>query len=265
MQERISHTGTPLFSTAVMDGFKRAFPIVLGYVPVAFAFGVLAVKNDISPALAIAMSIFIFAGSGQFVAASLWGAGVGAASVILTVFIINLRHLLMSASLATHTQSLSRWQRCLLGLHLTDETFGVHATAFQRGWKLSLATLYTCNATAQSSWVLGTTMGVFFGSLIEDVRPLGLDYALTAMFLALFIPQCQTRLHVFVGLFAGVASMALKIGGLGQWNVIVATVLAATLGLMLSKLRFVRQVSVQQQRKKNAALRLARKQATKAE
>ncbi len=265
MQDSSYETSSQRLSSATLDGFKRAVPIVLGYVPVAFAFGVLAVKNDISPSLAILMSIIIFAGSGQFVAASLWGAGVGAASVILTVFVINLRHLLMSASLATHTQSLTRWQRGLLGLQLTDETFGVHSTAFQRGWQLSLSTLYTCNSTAQISWVSGTAIGVFFGSLIEDVRPLGLDYALTAMFLALFIPQCQTRLHVLVGLFAGGASMALKINGFDQWNVILATVLAATLGLFLSKWRFIRQYQVQKQRKENTAKRLARKQSLKAE
>ncbi len=256
MQASLTSASAP---SPIMDGIKRAIPIVLGYVPVAFAFGVLAVKNDIPPGLAIAMSVFIFAGSGQFVAASLWGAGVGAASVILTVFVINLRHLLMSASLATHTQSLSRWQRFLVGIHLTDETFGVHSTAFQRGWKLAAATLYSCNITAQSSWVFGTILGVFFGSLIEDVRPLGLDYALTAMFLALFIPQCQTRLHVLVGVFAGIASMALKLSGLGQWNVIIATVLAATLGLFLSKLRYIRQQEAYSQRKANNAARRHRK------
>ena len=87
-----------LVSPEIWEGIMRGLPIVLGYVPVAFAFGVLAVKSDIPPAFAIIMSIFHFAGSGQFVAASLWGAGVGAASVILTVFIVNLRHLLMSAT-----------------------------------------------------------------------------------------------------------------------------------------------------------------------
>ena len=218
---------------ASIDGLKRALPIVLGYVPVAFAFGVLAIKNDIPPSLTIAMSILIFAGSGQFVAVSLWGAGVGAVSVILTVFIINLRHLLMSASLATHMQNSSRWQRFLVGLELTDETFGVHSTAFQHGWQLSLRTLYTCNSLAHFSWVFGTIIGVFFGSLIEDVKPLGLDYALTAMFLALFIPQCKTRLHIMVGLLAGLTSIILKLSGLGQWNVILASLIAATVGLLL--------------------------------
>jgi len=83
-----------------MDGVRRALPIVLGYVPVAFAFGVLAVKSNIPPALVVAMSVFHFAGSGQFVCAGLWGAGVGAMSVIVAVFVVNLRHLLMSAAMA---------------------------------------------------------------------------------------------------------------------------------------------------------------------
>ncbi len=222
-------------SHSTMEGLKRGLPIVLGYVPVAFAFGVLAVKNGLSPSLTIAMSVFVFAGSGQFVAVALWGAGVGAVSVVLTVFIINLRHLLMSASLATHMQGTKRWQRMWPGLELTDETFGVHSTAFQKGWARSLTTLYVCNGLAHFSWVFGTIIGVYFGTLIDDVRPLGLDYALTAMFLALFIPQCNTRLHVFVGLFAGASCISLKLLGLGQWNVFLATVIAASLGLCLAQ------------------------------
>jgi len=91
-----------------MDGVRRALPIVLGYVPVAFAFGVLAVKSNIPPALVVAMSVFHFAGSGQFVCAGLWGAGVGAMSVIVAVFVVNLRHLLMSAAM-------SRWRRSSAG------------------------------------------------------------------------------------------------------------------------------------------------------
>ena len=168
-----------------MDGVRRALPIVLGYVPVAFAFGVLAVKSNIPPALVVAMSVFHFAGSGQFVCAGLWGAGVGAMSVIVAVFVVNLRHLLMSAAMAEPLAPLKRWQRFLFGCEMTDETFGVHITAFQRGWKLCTATLFTCNLTAHASWVLGTVIGVFCGGLVHDVKPLGLDYALTAMFLAL--------------------------------------------------------------------------------
>lgn len=220
-------------STALRDGVKRALPIVLGYVPVAFAFGVLAVKNNIPPGLAIAMSVFLFAGSGQFVAVGLWGAGVGAASVVLTVFVVNLRHLLMSASLAPHLKPMTRFQKFLFGYELTDETFGVHSTAFQRGWTLVVPTLYACNVTAHASWIGGTVVGVFFGGLIADVKPLGLDYALTAMFLALLVPQCRSRLHVLVALVGATLSVGLSLAGAGQWNVVIATVLAAALGAAL--------------------------------
>lgn len=216
-----------------MDGVRRALPIVLGYVPVAFAFGVLAVKSNIPPALVVAMSVFHFAGSGQFVCAGLWGAGVGAMSVIVAVFVVNLRHLLMSAAMAEPLAPLKRWQRFLFGCEMTDETFGVHITAFQRGWKLCTATLFTCNLTAHASWVLGTVIGVFCGGLVHDVKPLGLDYALTAMFLALLVPQCVSRLHVLVAIVTAILSLSLKLAGMGQWNVVVATVLGATLGVTL--------------------------------
>lgn len=218
---------------ALGDGFKRGLPIVLGYVPVSFAFGVLAVKNGFPPSLAIALSVFQFAGSGQFVTAGLCATGVGVLSVTVSVFVVNLRHLLMSASLALHLRPLTLWQKFLFGYEMTDETFGVHATAFQKGWSLSLATLYSCNITAHSSWVLGTILGAYCGGLIQDVRPLGLDYALTAMFIALLVPQCRSALHVLVGAFSMVLCVGLKVVGMTQWNVVTAAVAGACLGVVL--------------------------------
>ena len=215
------------------DGVRRALPIVLGYVPVAFAFGVLAVKNHIPPSLAIAMSMLIFAGSGQFVLAGLWGAGAGAMCVIVAECVVNRGRLLMSAASAPHLSSLPRWQRGLFGFEMTDETFGVHITAFQHGWKLATTTLFTCNVTAQLSWIAGTALGAFCGGLITDVKPLGLDYALTAMFLALVVPQCSSRLHLLTGIFAAVLSLGFKMAGMGQWNVVAATIVAATAGTAL--------------------------------
>lgn len=217
----------------VSAGVRRALPIVLGYVPVGFAFGVLAVKSQIPPSLAVLMSVLLFAGSGQFVLAGLWGAGIGAASVVVAVLVVNLRHLLMSAALAEYLAPLRRWQRFLFGCELTDETFGVHIGAFQKGWQLAASTLYACNVTAHAAWVGGTALGVFCGELVTDVRPLGLDYALTAMFLALLVPQCAGRLHVLVGLLAGVLSLGFKLAGMGQWNVVLATVLASSVGAWL--------------------------------
>lgn len=216
-----------------LEGLRRALPIMLGYAPVGFAFGVLAVKNNIPPALAVGMSLLMFSGSGQFVLASLWGAGAGILSVIAAVFIVNLRYLLMSAAESPWLAALPRCQRFLLGLGLTDETFVVHITALQRGWKLRLPTLYVCNSATYLSWTAGSAVGAFCGELVSDVKPLGLDYALTAMFLALLVPQCVSRLHVLVAVFTAALSIGLKGAGMSQWNVAVATVLGASLGTLL--------------------------------
>lgn len=221
-------------ASAWAEGLRRALPIVLGYVPVGFAFGVLAVKNGIPASLAVAMAVLMFSGSGQFVFASLWGGGAGILSTAAAVGIVNLRYLLMSAAESPWLARLSRPRRFLLGLGLTDETFAVHITALQSGWPLNAATLYVCNSTTHLAWVGGCAIGAFCGNLVDDVRPLGLDYAITAMFLALLVPQCASRLHVVVAIVTMALSVALKAGGMSQWNVAAATVAGASLGLALS-------------------------------
>ncbi len=220
-------------SAAAAEGMRRALPIMLGYVSVGFAFGVLAVKNGIPPSLAVGMAVLHFSGSGQFVFVSLWGAGVGTLSIVTAVMIVNLRYLLQSAALSPWLSSLPGWQRFLLGLGVTDENFAVHVTGFQKGFPLSLTTLFTCNTATWSSWIFGCAVGAFCGELVHDVRPLGLDYALTAMFLALLVPQCVSRLHILIAIFSLGASVALKSAGMGQWNVALATVAGATLGVWL--------------------------------
>ena len=227
----------PVCLSPLAQGLHRSLPIMLGYIPVGFAFGVLAVKNNIPPGLAVAMSVLMFSGSGQFVFASMWGVGANALSIMAAVLIVNLRYLLQSAAEAPWLAALPRWQRFLLGLGLTDETFAVHVTAFQQGWRCNLTTLFVCNHSAQLAWVSGTAIGAFCGELVTDVQPLGLDYALTAMFLALLVPQCVSHLHVIVALFTAFLSIALRGLGMSQWNIALATVVGASLGVCLLLLK----------------------------
>ena len=84
-------TGAP-----VVQGLMAAWPICLGYIPIGLAFGVLAQKAGLSVLEIGSMSIFVFAGSSQFIAVSMLSTGAGAASIIVTTFMVNLRHLLMS-------------------------------------------------------------------------------------------------------------------------------------------------------------------------
>jgi 4-azaleucine resistance transporter AzlC len=206
-----------------------ALPVVMGYLPIGFAYGVLAINEGLTPFETIAMSVVVYAGSAQLMAVSLFQAGINPFSIIATTFVVNLRHLLFSASLAPY---LERWQKCQVAAfcyELTDESFGVHSLRFERGESAAPQAL-AINLTCQLAWVAGTVLGVVAGGLITDVKPYALDYALPAMFIALLILQIKNKLHLVVALTGGLLSMLLWLGHMTQWNVILATLLAATLG-----------------------------------
>lgn len=209
-----------------------ALPIVFGYLPIGFAYGILAIKSGLSTVNSLAMSLFVYAGSAQLIAVGLFAAGVSPYSIILTTFIVNLRHLLMSAALSPYMHS---WRRNLLPLfayELTDETFAVHSVRFpQTGARPSEA--LAVNVISQAGWFTGTLLGVIAGDLIRDVKPFGLDYALVAMFAALLVFQLKGRRITLIALFSGIFSTALLMAGVSQWNVIFATLSGATLGVIM--------------------------------
>ena len=215
-----------------VKGVSLAAPIVFGYVPIGFAYGVLALKAGLSPANTLGMSIFVYAGSAQFIAAGLIGAGAPALTIILTTLIVNLRHMLMSAALSPYLKGWRRFQLVLFGYELTDETFVLHSTRIATLAPSKIET-FAINLTAQISWVLGTWLGVITGQQISDIRPFGLDYALPAMFIALLVYQLKDKVYVLAGLFAGVVAVTLALLGINYWNVILATLGGATLGVIL--------------------------------
>ncbi|MDR2726714.1 MAG: AzlC family ABC transporter permease [Deltaproteobacteria bacterium] len=216
------------------SGARLALPVVCGYLPVGFAFGVLAVHNGIAPWLAVFMSFVVYAGSSQLIAAGLIGAGAPVLSVVVTTFVVNLRHLLMSTALAPWLSRAPRPQLILFGFELTDETFALHSQKQRLGQPPIMAELIACNAIAQSGWIASTALGAFSGELLGDTRPFGLDFTLAAMFIALLAPQCRDRPRLFAAIAAAGLSVALTLIGADRWAVVIATVTAACLAGWLS-------------------------------
>ena len=215
-----------------LTGVTQAFPIVLGYTPIGIAFGILAQKAGISAINTLLMSLIVYAGSSQLIAVGLFAAGVPALSVILTTFVVNLRHMLMSASVSPF---LKRWRKAELAAfayQLTDETFAVHSARFT-SHGAHRAEAFVTNAIAQAAWVFGTWLGIMVGGFISDARPFALDYALPAMFIALLVLQIKGRVQIAVAILAGILSVGLLIIGIDQWHVILATLLGATIGIGL--------------------------------
>jgi len=218
-------------------------PIVLGYLPIGFAYGVLATNAGLSARNVVLMSLLVYAGASQFIAAGLFAAGASPASIVLTTFVTNLRHLLMTASLAPHVAEW-RWPRLtLFGYQVTDETFAVHAAGLASG-PLRPAEAFCVNGAAQVAWVSGSWLGVLGGQIVPDPRPWGLDYALPALFVALLVlqippkneetePPSKRRVQMAVAGTSGAAAVILSLLGLDPWGVILATLLGATLGVAL--------------------------------
>ena len=213
-----------------LAGIAQASPIVMGYIPIGLAFGVLAQKAGLSTWNAILMSLLVYAGSAQLIAVGLFATGASPVSVIATTFVVNLRHLLMSAALSPFLKQWRALELVAFAYHLTDETFAIHSMRFPSG-QVSKIQAFAINIMAQTSWVFGTWMGVMVGQLIGDVRPLALDYALPAMFIALLVMQIKDRTQIAVALFTGGLSVGLALAGMDRWSVIIATVIGATGGV----------------------------------
>jgi branched chain amino acid efflux pump len=212
-------------------GITQGLPIVLGYVPIGFAYGVLAEKSGLSIQNTLLMSLWVYAGASQFIAAGLFAAGVPPLSIVLTTFIVNLRHMLMSASVAPHLKTWTKPTLSAFSYQLTDETFAVHSTRFVSGPPNKVEALCV-NVMAQAAWVTGSLLGAIGGQFVPDPRPWGLDYALPALFIALLVLQIRDRVQVGVAVLTGLAAVGLTLLGLGQWAVIVATLVGATLGVI---------------------------------
>jgi 4-azaleucine resistance transporter AzlC len=213
-------------------GVKRALPIVMGYIPVGFALGVMAADAGLSPLQMGLMSLFVYAGSAQFIAVDLLGAGISAAAIIATTFLVNLRHFLFSASLAPYFREIKQRFIPFISFFITDESFAVSITdAKQR--PLSYIYYFSLYITAYSAWVLSTIMGATLGNLIPDTKALGFDFALPGMFLALLCMQLKNVSFILVALISGFLSILFLYTIPGNWNVILATIIAAMMGVFM--------------------------------
>ena len=218
-----------LTSSAWWQGVIVAIPIVLGYLPVGFAFGVLAQKAGVSPLYSVLMSLVVFAGSAQLIAVGLIGAQNAPLAIILTTFIVNLRHMLFSTAIFPYIANWRRRELAFFAFELTDETFALHSTRSKQEFNQK-AEVFAINITAHLTWIIGTGLGVFTGHRVAEVELLGLDFVLPAMFIALLIIQVKRRTHMWAAIFAGGTSVLLLWLGINQWHVIVATLIGATIG-----------------------------------
>ena len=219
----------------IKEAVKAAWPICLGYFPIGLALGVLAEKAGLRPMEIGLMSLLVFAGSAQFIAVSMLTNGATVTSIVITTFLVNLRHVLMSSSLAVYLRGANPWFLSLYSYGVTDESFAVNLTRFREGhWQRYQALVV--NHVSNAAWILATVLGGYCGQFIP-AGAFGIDYALVAMFLCLLVFQLRGAVYAVTAVAAGVMATVLSLIIKGNAYVIVASILAATLGFFLKRRR----------------------------
>ena len=172
-------------------GLGTALPLILGYVPIAFSFGVAATRAGLSQPEAFALSLIIFAGASQFLAIKLITAGAPLAVAALTLVAMNLRHVLYGPVLMKRVGDSDRLRLSWAwAFALTDEVFGAALGALARGRRFSEPFMFGLGGAAYAAWILGTVAGAYAGGGALDRWPAlsaGLGFMLPALFLALLL------------------------------------------------------------------------------
>lgn len=238
----------PPHANPTQDGFgagaRAGLPVVLGYLGIGFAAGVVERAAGFSYAEVLLLSTVLYAGSAQFILTSMVALASPLSAIVLTVFFVNLRHLLLAAALAPHFTRLPAWQSALLGLQLTDETFVVAAARFAHAPPTGAAWMAGLNLAAWSTWALANLAGAVFSAQMAAfggaTKVLG--FALPCMFAGLLVLQLAhlaSRPRLMTGLIvatsAGVLAVAAHSLKPGPGAVIFATLFGATLGLLLDR------------------------------
>ncbi|QGG49425.1 AzlC family ABC transporter permease [Heliorestis convoluta] len=227
-------------SLTLRDGIKAAFPIAIGYIPIAITFGVVARSAGIPDSITMLLSFLVFAGASQFIAVNLISLGSFFGEIVLTTFMLNLRHLLMSASLSQRLEGdTPRSFLPFIAFGLTDESFSV-ATLRKEAY-LTPIFLLGLNFTAYIAWVGGTWLGLLLASGLPVTLQASMGIALYAMFIGLIVPALKTsRPFVLVFLLAAATHILLtwlpffaplSVG----WSLLLSALVAAFVGAMIDQ------------------------------
>lgn len=211
-------------------GFRAMAPLWLGVVPFGVAYAVLARDAGLSVLETQSLSVLVFAGSAQVSAVGLFGAGAAGLEIVLTTFMLNIRHLLYGVTLSSAIPLTAR-QRPVAAYFLTDEAFGVAAASSRRTFRFLLGT----ELSLFFVWNVATLGGALLGVAIADPTELGLDLVFPLAFIALLVPLVRTRAELTVAVAAGTTAYVLARTLPGGVAILVTGIGGSLLGAWLTR------------------------------
>ena len=204
-----------------------AWPIMLSYIPLGLACGVLASKCGINPLMGFLMSVTLITGSGQFMISNLWLAGLPAFSIVASVAAVSLRFALYSASLSPYLKKASKRMSLALSYTLIEEAYGVTLSKLSEGEKSwTLRNALALNIVTILTWAVSVSAGSAIGAVLDIPTALA-GFVMTALFVCLASSQLTSRGNVVAAVAAAVSVIVLKLVGLAN----VAVPFAAVIGV----------------------------------
>lgn len=221
------------FSADVWAGMKSGMPVAVAAAPFGVLFGALAVKNGFSVAEATMMSLTIFGGASQMVGIELFGQHIAPWLVVLSIFAVNFRHVLYSASIGRRLSHWSGLQQAIAYFFLTDPQFADTERRAEGGRKVSFVWYMGMGLTMYVPWVVESWLGALFGNLIPDPHAIGMDFLLPIYFLGLVLSFRGRANWLPVVAASSVASiLAVQFVG-SPWHVSIGAAAGIVLGAFL--------------------------------
>lgn len=215
-----------------LAGIQAQSPLMIGVIPFGMIYGALAIQMKLPADIAQGMSSIIFAGSAQFVGAPLLATAAPGIIVVLTVFVINLRHTLYSASLAPYMKPLHPLWKMALAYLLTDEAYAIAISHYRAEGDARLKHWYFLGTslTLWLTWQSSTALGILIGAQVP--ANWSFDFAMPLTFIALVMPMLKNRAYGFAALVAGTVGV-LAIGLPYKLGLMLAAVMGIAAGMIV--------------------------------
>lgn len=218
-------------------GLSTGMPIMIGYLPIALAYGILARHAGLSLFELTLMSGLVYAGASQFMGTNMLILGASATEIVIATFVLNFRHFIMSLSFMNQLNHFKIHQKLTLSLGLTDESFAVSALHKEEAEKEHSLYFYMgLFLLAYFSWVLGSLLGGVLGEIIPHKLSQSMGIALYAMFIGLLIPSIKKKLRVGAIAFIAILLNLLLNQYMSEgWAIVWSTVIGGFSGIYFLK------------------------------
>lgn len=212
-----------------MLGVKNSVPITLGYVPMGIGYAAIALKAGMNPFQTILFSVFVYAGAGEIIGATMLLNGASILAIILTNFVVNLRYMVMNTVIYNKAKDSSTALNILSSHLAVDEAFAVFSLMNES----SIWTYIGIAFAAYLSWICGAIIGVLLLDILPIIVTNSFNISLYALFVAILVPSIKESRQIgLLVLITAVLNIILQYF-IGNWSLIVSTLIAAFIGVYI--------------------------------